>query len=70
MVCWMIRHELQVAAISLAQVTDSSVRSGSFATILPDLFILLNIGMLMLNREIILYLLDTEEDWPWHEQLP
>jgi len=69
-VCWMIRRELQVAAISLAQVTDSSVRNGSFATILPDLFILLNIGMLMLNREIILYLLDTEEDWPWHEQLP
>ena len=43
----MIRHELQVAAISLAQVTDSSVRNGSFATILPDLFILLNIGMLL-----------------------
>ena len=62
MVFWMIRRELQVAAISLAQVTDSSVRNGSFAKILPDLFILLNIGMLMLNREIILYLLDTEED--------
>ena len=66
----MIRHELQVAAISLKQVTDSSIRHGSFAEILPDLFILLNMGLLMLNREIILYLLDTEEDWPWHEQLP
>ena len=70
MVCWMIRRELQVAAISLAQVADISVRNGSFAKILPDLFVSLNIGMLMLNREIILYLLDTEEDWPWHEQQP
>ena len=35
--------------------------------LLADLVPLLATGLLLLQREIVLHLLDTEPDWPWNQ---
>ena len=35
--------------------------------LLADLVPLLAVGLLLLQRQMLLHLLDTEPDWPWNQ---
>lgn len=58
----MISSELQAGATALAETAAAVHREPD---LLADLVPLLATGLLLLQREISLHLLDTEPDWPW-----
>lgn len=61
----MISTELQSCATALAETAAAVHREPD---LLVDLVPLLATGLLLLQREIVLHLLDTEPDWPWANQ--
>ncbi len=58
----MIGSDLAAAATAL-----TSIAEGADAKLLADLVPLLARGLVMAQREMVLHLLDTEPDWPWHQ---
>ena len=61
----MITADLVDAATALtetAEVVDSSV--------LGELVPMLACGLVMAQRQMVLYLLDTAPDWPWNDGKP
>ena len=58
----MIHADLATAATAL---TEAAKAGGPAA--LPELVPLLARGLVMAQREMLLYLLDTEPDWPWNQ---
>ena len=58
----MISAELQTVASALTSITAAVERDPS---LLVDLVPLLATGFVLLQREMVLYLLDSEPDWPW-----
>lgn len=60
----MISTELQSCATALMETAEAVHREPD---LLADLVPLLATGLLLLQREIVLHLLDTEPDWPWNQ---
>lgn len=58
----MISRELQTSASALTSIAAAIERD---PTLLADLVPLLATGFVLLQREMVLHLLDTEPDWPW-----
>lgn len=58
----MISRELQTSASALTSIAAAIERD---PTLLVDLVPLLATGFVLLQREMVLHLLDTEPDWPW-----
>lgn len=57
----MIHSDLAVAATALTEIAE-----GADADLFADLVPMLARGLVMAQREMVLHLLDTEPDWPWH----
>ena len=60
----MISAELQTSATVLAETANAVHHDPD---LLADLVPLLATGLLLLQREMVLHLLDTESDWPWNQ---
>lgn len=60
----MISRELQSGATALA---ETAAELHHEPELLADLVPLLAIGLLLLQRQMLLHLLDTEPDWPWNQ---
>ena len=60
----MISTELQSGATALAETAEVVHHEPD---LLVDLVPLLATGLLLLQREMTLHLLDTEPDWPWNQ---
>jgi hypothetical protein len=58
----MVSRELQTSASALTSIAAAIERD---PTLLVDLVPLLATGFVLLQREMVLHLLDTEPDWPW-----
>ena len=58
----MISSELQTSATALAETAEAVHHEPD---LLADLVPLLATGLLLLQRELLLHLLDAEPDWPW-----
>lgn len=58
----MIGTDLATAATALTEIAE-----GADAKLLADLVPLLGRGLVLAQREMVLHLLDTEPDWPWHQ---
>jgi hypothetical protein len=58
----MVSRELQTSASALTSIAAVIERD---PTLLVDLVPLLATGFVLLQREMVLHLLDTEPDWPW-----
>ncbi|MCP9776209.1 hypothetical protein [Cyanobium sp. WAJ14-Wanaka] len=58
----MIDSRLAIAATALTEIAE-----GADAELLRDLVPVLARGLVMAQREMLLYLLDTEPDWPWNQ---
>lgn len=57
----MIHSDLAAAATALAETAEVVEPS-----VLGDLVPMFACGVVMAQREMLLHLLDTEPDWPWH----
>ena len=60
----MISRELQSGATAL---TETAAGLHHEPELLADLVPLLAVGLLLLQRQMLLHLLDTEPDWPWNQ---
>lgn len=60
----MISAELQSGASALAETAAGLHHEPE---LLADLVPLLAVGLLLLQRELLLHLFDTERDWPWNQ---
>lgn len=58
----MIHSDLTAAATALTEIAE-----GADAELMQDLVPMLARGLVMAQREMLLYLLHTEPDWPWHQ---
>lgn len=58
----MIGADLAIAATALTEIAE-----GADAELLRDLVPMLGRGLVLAQREMLLHLLDTEPDWPWHQ---
>ena len=58
----MVSRELQTSASALTSIAAAIERD---PTLLADLVPLLATGFVLLQREMVLHLLNTEPDWPW-----
>ena len=58
----MVSRELQTSASALTSIAAAIERD---PTLLVDLVPLLATGFVLLQREMVLHLLNTEPDWPW-----
>ena len=58
----MISIELQSSATALTATAAAIDRD---PTLMVDLVPLLATGFVLLQREMLVHLLDTEADWPW-----
>ena len=58
----MVSRDLQTSASALTSIAAAIERD---PTLLVDLVPLLATGFVLLQREMVLHLLDTEPDWPW-----
>ena len=58
----MIHSNLAAAATAL-----TSIAEGADAELLRDLVPLFGRAVVMAQRDMVLYLLDTEPDWPWNQ---
>ena len=60
----MISREMQSGATALMETAEAVHHEPE---LLADLVPLLAIGLLLLQRQMLLHLLDTEPDWPWNQ---
>ena len=58
----MIHSDLAVAATALTE-TAEVLEPAALADLVP----LLACGLVIAQRQMLLYLLDTEPDWPWNK---
>jgi len=57
-----IHPDLAEASTALTEIAE-----GADTVLLADLVPLLARGLMLAQREMVLHLLDTEPDWPWHQ---
>ena len=60
----MISSELQAGATALMETAEAVHHEPE---LLADLVPLLAVGLLLLQRQMLLHLLDTEPQWPWNQ---
>ncbi len=53
-------------ALAATALMESAEFAAADPELLADLVPLLARGLVMAQREMVMYLLDTETDWPWY----
>ncbi len=63
----MIDRQLANAARVLAETFSLAEERGTVSELLPDLMPLFAVGLVHVHRQLLLYCLDLEADWPWND---